>query len=720
MASKFAEIYVLLGLKKEGFDKGVKSTKSSMADLGKAFLTSTAAIAGVGVAMYQAGKQIYEVGKRGAIVTQTADSFELLSQKLGLAPTLLEDLRKAARGTVDDMTLMSSVATLLAGTSDELGKKLGDATPRLLEIAKAANKLNPSLGDTAFMFSSISTGIKRAQPLILDNLGLTIKIGQANSDFADKLGKSVEALTAEEKAMAILNATLEAGDTMIAQVGGNVDAATDSYAQMETQIANLTDELKVMASTGITPVVTELAEATKMANLNFESWGRIDQALNDNIITQQEYNEWIVQYLFHGASQVELLERIESRTGLVSGAVIELDGHERAYIDTVIELTGHERAAELQLLAEKAALEGVTTATDNTKAATDLLNLSMKAYSTTLLFNLAAANMDTEAAASLALALGLVDERTAAAIKGVGILTTKYDLNGNEVIELTEATGGFNDAVVGLGGSLDTLSSQTSNAAGQAARLGREIRALSSKTITITTKFVTTGGAAKAASSGLDRGATGQHGLNMIVPPGFPGDSFPIAASSGERVIIQRKDQIGSNMMAGISGGVRGGYKDTAKDTMNAMGGLVASAEKALGISSPSEMFYDIGLAMMTGLAMGIQRGQRGVDDALADVMNGLEMTAASGMNDVIGEVDRGMTGVIGEVERGATGVIDEAERGMRGAQDATEEGFGGMIGEAERGMRGFNDAVYQGITYTQKMMDESYANMLKYWEDAG
>ena len=47
---------------------------------------------------------------------------------------------------------------------------------------------------------------------------------------------------------------------------------------------------------------------------------------------------------------------------------------------------------------------------------------------------------------------------------------------------------------------------------------------------------------------------------------------------------------IGGNIMAGVSLGVRGGYKDTARNTMRAMGGLVKSAEKALGISSPSEM----------------------------------------------------------------------------------------------------------------------------------
>ena len=193
----------------------------------------------------------------GAIVTQTGDSFEYLSEKIGLAPDILEQLRKASMGTIDDMTLMSSTATLLAGTSDELGKALGDNTPQLLKIAKAANKLNPSLGTTSHMYESIALGIKRASPLILDNLGLTIKIGDANEKMAKKLGKSIEALTAEEKQMALLNATLEAGDKLIAQVGGNVDATTDDFARMESNVQNLKDSL----AKGFAPAVAKATGA---------------------------------------------------------------------------------------------------------------------------------------------------------------------------------------------------------------------------------------------------------------------------------------------------------------------------------------------------------------------------------------------------------------------------------------------------------------------------
>ena len=44
----------------------------------------------------------------------------------------------------------------------------------------------------------------------------------------------------------------------------------------------------------------------------------------------------------------------------------------------------------------------------------------------------------------------------------------------------------------------------------------------------------------------LPPGVKGQHGIDMVVPPGYPGDSFPFLASSGERVTITPQGSGGS------------------------------------------------------------------------------------------------------------------------------------------------------------------------------
>jgi hypothetical protein len=64
------------------------------------------------------------------------------------------------------------------------------ALPQLLEIAKASNALNPTLGETTFLFESLATGVKRGSQLMIDNTGITFSQSEAYARFAEKVGKS--------------------------------------------------------------------------------------------------------------------------------------------------------------------------------------------------------------------------------------------------------------------------------------------------------------------------------------------------------------------------------------------------------------------------------------------------------------------------------------------------------------------------------------------------
>lgn len=220
----------------KGLDKQFGSLKGGLFNV----LPGMAAVTGAAFAL----KQAFEFGKEGAVIAQTRASFDGLMTSMGVAPGVLKEMSAATLETVDDQTLMASTMTLLAGTSDKLGSAIVGNASKLLEIAKAANKLNPALGSTAFLYESLAAGIKRSSPLVLDNLGLTIKVGDANQAWADKMDIAVEAMSAEQKQMALLDAALESGDRMIQQVGGSVEAMGDEFAQAEVKIKNATDQLK--------------------------------------------------------------------------------------------------------------------------------------------------------------------------------------------------------------------------------------------------------------------------------------------------------------------------------------------------------------------------------------------------------------------------------------------------------------------------------------------
>jgi hypothetical protein len=245
-------------------------------------------VAGAAQTAYQAVQAMFEFGREGAQVIQTTESFAGLIEKVGASRDLLYELREAAGGTVDDMTLMSSTATLLAGAQGQLSRELANATPELLEIAKAANKLNPTLGDTTFLYDSVATGVKRASKEILDNLGLNVSLGKANEAYAKQLGKTVDQLTDEEKSIALLNETLRQGKVLIEQAGGNTDSAADSIARMEAATKNLADSFKARfapavaaVAEALTPLFWNMNEQEATVAATSESYDEYTQRLNE-------------------------------------------------------------------------------------------------------------------------------------------------------------------------------------------------------------------------------------------------------------------------------------------------------------------------------------------------------------------------------------------------------------------------------------------------------
>jgi len=238
----------------------------------------------VGIALQKA----FDFSRQGASVIQMEAGFESMMGTIGSGVDVLESWNDAAGGTISKMDLMSGFLTATAGLSAKATQAFEDNYVSLIKIAKAASAMNPNLGDTAWMLQSITTGLKRLSPKWIDNTGLQLKAGEANEAYAKQLGKSVENLTAEETQMALLNATLDAGDRLITQLGGSVEAATDSWDHFTASLKNGTDELKKnIASMTVWGDVMDGVADTIDENLSYNDL--LNEALSRGIITQKEY-----------------------------------------------------------------------------------------------------------------------------------------------------------------------------------------------------------------------------------------------------------------------------------------------------------------------------------------------------------------------------------------------------------------------------------------------
>jgi len=162
-------------------------------------------------------------------------SFDSLAKQSGVsADQLLANMKRAARGTVEELELVRIAnRAMLAG-----GRQFATELPRLFEIARAASTATGQ--DIGFVFDTLTRGIAKASPLLIDNAEIYIKVGKAVDDFAAQQGKSTDELTAQERQFATLNAVLSEGEAFIRKVGSATEVATDQYDQWNVRVAEAT------------------------------------------------------------------------------------------------------------------------------------------------------------------------------------------------------------------------------------------------------------------------------------------------------------------------------------------------------------------------------------------------------------------------------------------------------------------------------------------------
>ena len=347
--------------------KDLKNLETESASFGKN-LSSAFQVSGLVLSTFAAGvvaaKKALEFGAEGAQISRLEDSFYSLANAAGSSgQDILSALDDAARGTISNSELILS-----ANRAMMLG--LGADADQLANLLEVASFRGRAMGlSTAQAFNDIVTGVGRASPMILDNLGIVIDAEQTYQDYADALGKTKEELTKAEKTQALLSRTIEEGNRQIAQAGGLVDDTAASYERLAAQSKNYFDELKKGVGEALAPFAEGLAKtfeierettrlmkeglnpyearrkaienlnsATVQATSNLDGWGR---ALSDTAPALED-NTAAIQ------DNVEAAKALSDayRDILSSAAAINRDNEKYAEDEAG-------RAAELEEIAQK-------------------------------------------------------------------------------------------------------------------------------------------------------------------------------------------------------------------------------------------------------------------------------------------------------------------------------------------------------------------------------
>jgi hypothetical protein len=297
----------------------------------------------------------------------------------------------------------------------------------------------------------------------------------------------------------------------------------DKTREYEVALDGLQDTaagVKMEIGMGLIPVLTNglnvINDWITATREHTDAFKILDDALANGIITQERYNELVV------TSAKGTRSLIDANLDLTPIQQELKDLYERSIpiIDDYKVSTGELALSEEEL---KAAVEGTTQAYD--LALQKIAGLNIPTAELERLQNL------------VALASGKVTQEQLDQQKAVDLLVGAV---ANGLITEAAFIQALSDLESGASSAKDTINA-----------LARAIQGLKDKTIKVTVIYDTKGNPVDQSGVLKKTGppVVGQHGLNMTVPSGYPNDTFPILASSGEHVQITPRGKTGGSGM---------------------------------------------------------------------------------------------------------------------------------------------------------------------------
>lgn len=486
---------------------------------------------GIDLAMGAAGqiidmtKQVYDLGKAGAELQYAEVRFERLAERINTTgDALLGKLHDATEGTLSD-------AQLMAGAGDLMSLGLAKSEDQVIRLSRVIAGLGMDMNQLVLTMSNQTT-------MRFDQLGVAVDGFDEKVENLKKTGMSAND--------AFNEAFLQQAEEQLEKVGNKADETIGDFQRFEAALANISDVAKKEAAPAIGSVVGAMADLLEQGAKN-SAYSQITKGMSDiergAYLASMAASDW-------NDAQREAMHASEDLTEAVEESIEPIDTSAMAAWEA-------EQAAKAAADAYDEYWRNVNASAEasrNLQSAQEDLALAQANFNAGMGQDIGsdleeAYRNRTITAEEYEAALGAVD-----AVSGTNMLTEKkmadaqaalvkqfadgkisVDEFKEGVANLQDVWGPFNEDIEAAGRKVDYLQQQLDRLDGTY-YINIEFQQ-GSWDGTIPGPGSSGGG---YTDPGTGSGYNGANGLDFVVPPGYPGDSFhaPLNVTSGERVTV--------------------------------------------------------------------------------------------------------------------------------------------------------------------------------------
>ena len=241
-------------------DRRLKSLSQQTSNSSKAFSKQAQTIGGGLVPIYATiAAQVFAVTAAFRALQDAMETRNMIEGQKAFGAvtgnafaTMTQSVQQATANMITFKEAASAVA---------IGSAAGLTRTQLEGLGTAAKNASLALGrDVTDAFNRLIRGVTKAEPELLDELGIILRLEPATQKYALAIGKSREELTAFERSQAVANEVLTQAETKFGRITEIMDENAFVLGQFSKEFDDLTKVMKVGIAEFLIPVIGYLKE----------------------------------------------------------------------------------------------------------------------------------------------------------------------------------------------------------------------------------------------------------------------------------------------------------------------------------------------------------------------------------------------------------------------------------------------------------------------------
>lgn len=149
-----------------------------------------------------------------------------------------------------------------ASQAAAIGTASGLGTDQLNALAEGAKNVSIILGrDVTDSFNRLIRGVTKAEPELLDELGIILRLDRATSNYAQTINKSAKEFTEFERSQAVAVEVITQLEDKYNRIAAATELSVNKFNQLGKAFDDITNKIKEFSATALAPLAEAIVES---------------------------------------------------------------------------------------------------------------------------------------------------------------------------------------------------------------------------------------------------------------------------------------------------------------------------------------------------------------------------------------------------------------------------------------------------------------------------